>query len=461
MNWTTFLLMALGSLASDSLEALELSGGYYDYYFTLPLDHINGDPGLISIKVLMHIGEPNAPLFVYAGNEAPIEFFYSMTGWLVYTLGPQYNATVAFIEHRYYGYSVPTPLNYAYLNTDQVLLDYASIIMQLKPMETTPVVVFGGQYGGMLAAFMRIKFPHLVDGAIASAAPVFEYLDEMGMGLMHQTTQDYFDVMPNCAFNINDGFNILDNFAENDYTWPGLSAIFQTCSPITEMGQVYDIEDWIANAMETIAQVNYPYPTQVEGYLPANPVNVSCSIVAVFNRPARNMWETVEALANVAFLLYNNSGTESCFTPWADNSDQNSLSWDYQTCTELLMPYGQYGVPYDMFPSRPWDYQTFNQTCYQNFGVYPNPVWYPINYGFTPFYMETMKNLSNIVFAYGSEDPWTTGCMKEAPNPNVHVIGIRGGAHHLDLMRPNANDPISVRFARRIENQLIQEWINI
>jgi lysosomal Pro-X carboxypeptidase len=459
MIWASLLLLADLCNGNENLESLYLSAGYFVEHFTVPLDHINGDPGLISIKTLMHIGDPSGPLFVYTGNEGAIEEFFLMTGWLVYTLGPYYNATVIFIEHRYYGESLPTPLNYAYLNTDQTLLDYAQIIMQVKPMESTPVVAFGGSYGGMMAAYFRIKFPHLVDGAIASSAPVLEYLDTQGMGLMFQTTQDYFSVFPNCAFNINDGFNILDNFAQNEYTWPGLNAVFDLCAPILEMGQVYELEDWIAGALETYAQLNYPYPTQVAGYLPGYPVNVTCSIIAVYNQGARNMWETLAGLAEAASLLYNNTQDVTCYNPWQPDTSQTTASWTYQTCTELLMPYGQYGVPFDMFPVRPWDFASFNQSCYLQFGVYPNPTWYPINYGFTEYYQAGLQNLTNIIFSYGTEDPWQTGCLKQAPSPGTTVIGIKGAAHHLDLRRPSPNDPQSVITVRNYEQSVIERWI--
>ena len=445
---------------SRSEQGLSLPAGYFVEHFTVPLDHINGDPGLISIKTLIHLGDPNGALFVYTGNEGPVEDFFYLAGWLVYTLGPYYNATVIFIEHRYYGDSIPTPLNYAYLNTDQALLDFAQIVMQVKPSETTPVVAFGGSYGGMLSAYFRIKFPHLVDGALASSGPVVQYLDTQGAGIMFQTTKDYFDVYPNCAFNLNDGFNILDNFAQNEYTWPGLSALFSTCSPITQMGEVYALEDWITGALENFAQLNYPYPTNdYAGYLPTKPVNVTCSITAVYNKGARNMWETLAGMAEAVALLYNNTGDVTCYNPWQADTSQNTVSWGYQTCTELLIPNGQYGVPLDMFPSRPWDLGQFSQFCQQTFGVTPNPTWYPINYGFTEFYQASLKNLTNVIFSYGTEDPWQSGCIKEAPSAGTVVVGINGGAHMFDLRRPNPNDPQSVITVRNYEQSLIEKWI--
>jgi len=54
--------------------------------------------------------------------------------------------------------------------------DYVALLVKLKQDDPTlkdrATILFGGSYGGMLAAWMRMKYPHMFQGALASSAPV-------------------------------------------------------------------------------------------------------------------------------------------------------------------------------------------------------------------------------------------------------------------------------------------------
>ena len=88
----------------------------------------------------------------------------------VWQLAEKMRALVVFIEHRYYGTSLPYGNNsfdipnIDYLTSEQALADYATFITDLKSDQvysSSPVIAFGGSYGGMLSAWIRQKYPNL------------------------------------------------------------------------------------------------------------------------------------------------------------------------------------------------------------------------------------------------------------------------------------------------------------
>ena len=45
------------------------------------------------------------------------------------------------------------------------LLKFPQILKtEVKGAKNSPVIAFGGSYGGMLAAWFRVKYPHIVAG---------------------------------------------------------------------------------------------------------------------------------------------------------------------------------------------------------------------------------------------------------------------------------------------------------
>lgn len=71
-----------------------------------------------------------------------------------------------------------------YLSSQQALADLAYFITSVnigyKFSNNTKWIVFGGSYGGSLAAWMRAKYPHLVHGAVSSSGPLLAEIDFQG-----------------------------------------------------------------------------------------------------------------------------------------------------------------------------------------------------------------------------------------------------------------------------------------
>jgi len=328
---------------------------------------------------------------------------------------------------------------------------------------TAPVIAFGGSYGGMLSAWFRYKYPHVVDGALAASAPIKMFSAETQQNVFFDIiTDDFNKINAQCPVLVRQAFAeviALGNLGQKGYSQ--LTQQFSLCSPISTPAQLEHLILWVVNAFTSISMADYPYPTGFLGNLPAWPVRVACDIMmsSVVNSTI------LTGLSQAAGLYYNGTnGTLKCFNitdEFVECADQTGCglgpggwSWDYQACTEMIF-YPSTNNVTDMFPPRTWNLDTLTAYCAKRWGVVPRQNWIATEFGGA-----NIGAATNIIFSNGMLDPWHGGGFLKTIAPTLPSILIAQGAHHLDLRSSNPADPKSVIAARLQEIKYIQQWLD-
>ncbi|KAL0374826.1 UNVERIFIED_CONTAM: Lysosomal Pro-X carboxypeptidase [Sesamum radiatum] len=411
-------------------------GLYEEKFFTQILDHFNYNPQsyetfqqryLINDTYWGGGADKNAPIFVYTGNEGDIEWFAQNTGFM-FEIAPHFKALLLFIEHRFYGKSMPfggskerayaNSSRLGYLSATQALADYATLILDLKKNLTaidSPVVVFGGSYGGMLAAWFRLKYPHV-------AVELWPLLRPSSIS----TT-----LLPPLASTISSP-RIFGNYMNAEV-----------------------LKGWLGTAYTYTAMTDYPTPTNFLAPLPAYPVKQMCK--AIDDPKTGN--NTFEKLYGAANIYYNYTGDATCFD-LADDSDPHGLGgWTWQACTEMIL-LTDGNTEDSIFPPYNYSYNDRLVFCKNTFDIEPRPTWIPTYFGAHNIYRVLKRFGSNIIFFNGLRDPWSGGGVLKDISKSLVAIVAKEGAHHVDLRFSTGEDPKWLEEVRKKEVGIISKWLS-
>uniref|UniRef100_A0A0K0F2S4 Lysosomal Pro-X carboxypeptidase (inferred by orthology to a human protein) n=1 Tax=Strongyloides venezuelensis TaxID=75913 RepID=A0A0K0F2S4_STRVS len=455
-----------------------------EYYDGMPIDHFNYiDNRTFKLRYLINTKyyKSGGPIFFYTGNEGNIEAFAKNTGFM-WDIAPDYHAALVFAEHRFYGKTIPfgndsfsSTKNLGYLSSSQALADFAFLIKYLKKEKLpsaiqSPVIAFGGSYGGMLASALRLKYPHLCEGAIASSAPIYWFQGKLSKDNIYDSIVTRTFKLSGCNVDkIYKSTNAVKNVIskKDGIDWINNLFKFEKQSILTKVEDGQWLIDNFRDTLGTMAMVDYPYESNFLAPLPASPVKEACKY---FDGSDDYDDKTlVTSIYKVLNLYYNYTGKtpnlcvnpDKCSGPFSGLGD--ILGWTWQACTEMIMPMCDNGLPEDMFQKNcPFNLNNYlENVCVKTFGKIgytkklANPDWYLTNYG------DNYESVGNIVFANGYLDPWSGGgwMLKPATKGSVVSLIISSGAHHYDLRGRNKLDTPEVQDIRRLEMKHITHWI--
>nr|XP_022323280.1 lysosomal Pro-X carboxypeptidase-like [Crassostrea virginica] len=438
---------------------------YKTEYFTQKVDHfgfVNGDTYQQRYLIADQFWDSNGgPIFFYTGNEGDITLFCNNTGFM-WDIAPEFKALLIFAEHRYYGTSIPygstafkDPTKMNYLTSEQALADYAVLIRHIKSVipgtRDSKVIAFGGSYGGMLAAWFRMKYPNVVQGSLAASAPIWTFREDAECDAFDRTVTETFRKSSSvCVDNIKALWRTINTTASQAYGLSKLTEMFHLCRPLKSMDDVDALKGWIQSALVYLAMVDYPYPSKFLAPLPAWPVKETCRPLSTPLSGDDLIRGSVKAMN----VYYNYTGSTPCFDIGDSNVPNLGISgWDYQSCTEMVAPSCSTGKT-DMFEKSDWDFSAYTNGCLKNWKVKPNINWIE-----TQYWGKNLSAASNIIFSNGLLDPWSSGGVLKSQSDSVVAIVIPNGAHHLDLRGSNKADPADVISARNLEKKYIASWI--
>jgi pimeloyl-ACP methyl ester carboxylesterase len=159
------------------------------------IDHAGGLPGQTFAQRYWvdseYAAKPDeAPVLFHVCGEGDAEQGYFLNDNAI-AWAQSLGAHLVYLEHRYYGQSLPFPdlsaEHLKYLTLANVLEDLASFQKWLAARQgwKGKWITLGGSYSGTLSALYRQKHPELAAGALASSAPMIS-----GIGQLEGTQAD-------------------------------------------------------------------------------------------------------------------------------------------------------------------------------------------------------------------------------------------------------------------------------
>ena len=412
------------------------------------------------------------PILLFFGGEGAVENFYNATG-AIFEYAQTLNAMVVFVEHRYYGESIPEePLNIRFrrLTVEQALADVAWFISSFRKKlhckeKECAVITLGGSYGGMLVAWFQQKYPHLSAGGIASSAPIDFYPHDGRQDAFWAATVHTFEAFGSqgCGQDLDAALDLLRRSSVPPEGRQQLGKILGSCEPLQdELTAGGKADFFIRGSMSTLAMLDYPVASDFVTTLPANPVKVACQRLTSSTSP-------LHGLRAVLDLFLNATGGYRCYDFLAEmvgrptngtlhgpSTPPDMGPWQYQACNELPMQ-SLTSDGMGFYPASDGQLSEIADSCQLRYGLRPRTSWLQVSFGGSDLHV------GNLFFTNGEKDPWRVG----APKPNkiakgldIHQHLIPAAAHHEDL-RFDAKPPRpSVSEAKQKALVLMRRWIS-
>ncbi|XP_075057974.1 putative serine protease K12H4.7 [Mixophyes fleayi] len=453
----------------------QISVTVQDQWFVQRLDHLNGaDSRVWKQRYFVNdsFTQDSGPVFLMIGGEGAANPAWMTYGtWITYA--EKMGALCLLLEHRFYGQSHPTEDmsvdNLRYLSSQQALADLAhfqTVMTEKLGLGSRKWVVFGGSYPGCLAAWYRIKFPHLAHAAVASSAPVqavvnfTEYLDVVQASLARNHSD-----CPRSVKLASDTLLELLAYKEN---YEKITKDFNLCK-LLDVSSKMDFAfflDTIAEYVMDIVQYNNDN-REFEGVKGTNvTIQVVCNIMASesLGSPYERYVEVLQHIMKAKKekcidVRYHKYVQDMRDSRWGGPSSTGGRQWLYQTCTEFGY-FQSSDSPSQPFSGFPLSYHV--QQCYDIYGADFNLSMV------TGAVQQTNENYgglnvqaSRIIFPNGLIDPWHALGINTNLSIDLVAIPMQDAAHCADMYPARPEEPPVLPAVRRQIFDQLTNWLQL
>lgn len=414
----------------------------------------------------------------------------------------QIRVYVYALEHRYYGSSYPTfpngesPVtnqNLKYLSSRQALEDLAHFVQTISESilhssnststgQKLQWITFGGSYPGYMAAYARLKYPHLIHAAVSSSAPLKlqvdfpEYYGRVGLDLKYPKvggSRECWDIVKQGH---KQAVAKLQKHPEE------LAQLFNVCDASTALLSKRNQELFLGDGLIYIpAQSNDPDCAgdtndddgedpdlcnieRLCGYM----IHAKIGIGDVNDNNASPKTE-LDILADVARKQRGGDVTEECV----------EVDWE-ATLRELTEPV------VEGFGMRSWLWQTctefgFYQTCVDE-DTCPYAASYhlvdmdleicKVAFGITNVYDNVQATLdhyggldivggSRVLSVNGNVDPWSELAVQVSPKDSLPATMVQGASHHFWTHPVKSTDEPEIIQVRKYIYSVVMDWLGV
>jgi Serine carboxypeptidase S28 len=379
--------------------------------------------------------EQRPRLILAFGGEAPLDDFYGVESGIMSELAARNKAKLVYLEHRYYGKSLPmgnstATENYRYLSIAQALEDMVTLVQVLREHDVAlqardaVSIATGCSYSGVLSALFQQRYPTLAVGSISGSAP-FDMVGDFSRYIGHMQAV----LGSECRAQIRQAFV--------EATDPANATLVRKLFGICE-------ERWtdaqLAYALGGFAMNAVQYDSPDNGL----PMNAMCGVMQPGGSPPRPSTALERYAAWVAPQI---AGDGPCLSvnPVPDlltfSSDR---SWEYQKCSEVgYFKTDSQGEEPPLF-SRALDLDFYRNMCKQAFGqLWPDSAHTNLVYG------STDVTVAGSLFATnGHIDPWSTLGLRESDADAQRHVAVYPFGHCAPFHKPTPDDGPELELAR-------------